>query len=442
MYWIRPLILRPINGLHLGYDDFEAEPISNDGFTAHAVERLVSLICYDAGMRAMESGALVPPVPVPPTARVHVIANYLPQFHPTPENDTWWGKGFTEWTNVTKAAPLFRGHRQPRLPTDLGFYDLRLPEVRAAQAEMARSHGVTAFNYYYYWFNGRKLLNQPIDAVVSSGEPNFPFMLCWANEPWTRNWDGLSTEILLPQDYEEGWERGFAADVAPIMRDPRYLRLDGKPMLGLYRVAHFPDLIGSIERLRAAFEDEGFATIHLMGAWVRIGDDEQLPTLASDVGLDAYFEFPPHGMPSQALEIPEEDRLPGFAAHVYDYGATVDAVLDQLALTQAFRYRGVMMGWDNTARRGNKSFAFHGATPANFRRWLRAAMRSARSEARGPETAVFINAWNEWAEGTYLEPDRDFGTGWLEAVASATADALPAPPPAGADRTGGVASEA
>ncbi len=382
-------------------------------------------------MRLTDTANLVHLLPAPLTPKVHIIANYLPQYHPIPENDAWWGEGFTEWTNVTKAQPLFRGHRQPRLLTEMGFYDLCLPQIRRAQADLARSHGVTAFSYYYYWFNERKLLNGPIEDVVASGEPDFPFMLCWANEPWTRNWDGLANEILMPQDYAPGWEPAFVADVAKIMRDRRYLRLDGKPMLALYRVAHFPDKQGSITRLRSAFDDEGFPAVHLIGAWVQIGNDEVLPMQPGDIGLDAYFEFPPHGIPSQPLEIPAADRGADFAAHTYDYGATVDAAIDQFTTGQAdFRYRGVMMGWDNTARRGNQSFAFHGATPANFRRWLRAALRCARAEARDGETALFINAWNEWAEGTYLEPDREFGRGWLEAVASATAAADPIPPAA------------
>ena len=423
IYWIRPLILRPINALGLNFDDFEPEPISSDGHTAHAIERLVSLVCYDAGMHARESGKLKLAPAAPPSQKVHVIANYLPQFHPIPENNAWWGEGFTEWSNVTKTTPLFGGHRQPRLPTDLGFYDLRLPETREAQAKLARQFGIMAFSYYYYWFNGRRLLDLPLDQVVSSGKPDFPFMLCWANEPWTRNWDGLSEEILLSQDYVPGWEKSFAADVAKVMRDPRYLRLDDKPMLALYRVAHIPDAHGSVLRLRAAFAEEGFPDLHLIAAWVQVGNDKPLPLDARDLGLDAYFEFPPHLIPTKLLDIPT-DRAEDFAAEIYDYGATVDAVIEQLASgNEGFRHRSVMMGWDNTARRGKKAIVFHGATPANFRRWLRAAMKTARSEAHGSEAAVFINAWNEWAEGTYLEPDRDFGTGWLEAVASATAEA-------------------
>lgn len=434
--WIRPFILSTVDALRLNYDDFEAEPIPPDGVTVHVLERLFSIVCQDAGMRVADSASdLLPPAAAAaaPVNKVQVIANYLPQFHPVPENDLWWGKGFTEWTNVTKATPLFPGHRQPRLSADLGFYDLRLEETRIAQADLARRYGVTAFSYYYYWFNGRKVLNRPIEAVVASGKPDFPFMICWANEPWTRNWDGLEQEILMPQDYSPGWQRCFAADVAKIMHDPRYLRLNGKPMLAIYRVAHVPETKEAIARLRSAFKAEGIPEVHLIAGWLRLGHDEALPIDARDLGLDAYFEFPPHEIPAQPMEI-SADQAPGLTAHIYDYRATVDAVLDQLAATPSgFRYRGVMMGWDNTARRGANSFAFHGATPANFRRWLRAALLAARSEAREPETAVFINAWNEWAEGTYLEPDRDFGTGWLEAVASATSLGSPVTCPTRAD---------
>ncbi len=423
MYWIRPLILRPLDALRLDHDDFEPEPLPTDGMTAHSVERLVSLLCHDAGMKIQESARLMPAVAPAARPRVHVIANYLPQFHPIPENDAAWGDGFTEWTNVTAARPLFRGHRQPRLPTALGFTDLRLPETRERQADLARRHGITAFSYYYYWFGGRRLLHRPIDEVVASGRPDFPFMLCWANEPWTRKWDGLAREVLVPQDYPPGWEAAFVADIAPIMRDPRYLRLNGRPMLAVYRVARLPEPAASIGRLRAALAQAGFDAVHLLGAWVRLADDDALPDDPGALGLDAYFEFPPHGLSARPLTLAADERAAGFTANAYDYAATVEAALDQIAAAPAERrYRGVMMGWDNTARRGRDAFVFHGATPTNFRKWLRASVRAARVEATAPETAVFVNAWNEWAEGTYLEPDRDFGEGWLEAVASATAD--------------------
>jgi lipopolysaccharide biosynthesis protein/GT2 family glycosyltransferase len=419
IFWIRSFLLRSINVLRLGFDDFEPEPIADDGTTAHAVERLISLVCHDAGMRIEQTGNLEMPLSAAADTRlrVQIVANYLPQFHPIPENNAWWGPGFTEWTNVSKASPLFKHHRQPRLPADLGFYDLRLAEVRQAQADLARQYGIDAFSYYYYWFNGRRLLERPIYEMLASGKPDFPFMICWANEPWTRNWDGLAQEVLLPQDYQPGWERNLAADLAPFLRDRRYFRLNGRPVLAIYRVTHIPRAADAMLRLRAALLEEGLSDVHLVGGWIPM--DVALPEFPEELNLDAYFEFPPHGVRTLEVSIDPAQRVPGFAAHVCDYNATVDAAIDRLAVgSGGFRYRGVMTGWDNTARRGRNALVFHGATPTSFRRWLRAAVDRARAEASGPETAVFINAWNEWGEGTYLEPDRDFGRGWLEAVAS------------------------
>lgn len=420
IFWIRPFLLRSLDFVGLTFDDFECEPIGSDGTTSHAVERLISLICYDAGMSIEQTESLeTKPCAPESQSRVHLIANYLPQFHPIPENDAWWGNGFTEWTNVTRAAPQFEGHCQPRLPADLGFYDLRLPEIRQAQVDLARRYGISAFSYYYYWFSGRRLLNRPLDEVLASGAPDFPFMICWANEPWTRNWDGQAKEVLLQQDYPPGWEPNFAADIAPIMRDPRYLRLNGRPLLAIYRIRQIPDAAAAMRRLRGCLADEGLPDVHLIGGWIRIGEDEELPPLAEGMNLDEYFEFPPHSIPARTMHTASVQPASSFAGTIYDYASTVDATIDQLATSaEPSRYRGVMMGWDNTARRGRDAFVFHGATPTNFRRWLAAAIERARAEAVEPETAVFINAWNEWAEGTYLEPDRDFGHGWLEAVAS------------------------
>ena len=355
------------------------------------------------------------------STKVHIIANYLPQFHPIPENDQWWGPGFTEWTNVVRAVPQFSGHRQPRFPADLGFYDLRLAEVREAQANLARQYGITAFSYYYYWFDGRRILSRPLDEVLVTGKPDFPFLICWANEPWTRNWDGLGNEILLPQNYKPGWAAAFAADIAPILADPRYLRLNGKPVLAIYRVMHIPDAKQAVQRLREVLAQQGSPDVHIIAAKVQFEDDGALPPQAVDLGVDAYFEFPPHGIFGKRLW---HGKLPGrsknFAGAVNDYPATVDAVVSEFSRVTSPYYRGVMTGWDNTPRRRARGWLFHDATPAHFQRWLRATIIQARAEAWAPETAVFINAWNEWAEGAYLEPDSDFGRGWLEAVAAAT----------------------
>jgi lipopolysaccharide biosynthesis protein len=420
IYWIRPLILRTLLGAGLDVSDFEPEPMPVNGALGHAVERMVGLICEDAGMRFVEYGELERCL-LPKVAKrepVEVFAFYLPQFHPVEENNAWWGEGFTEWTNVTRAMPLFSGHRQPRLPSDLGFCDLRLPETRQAQAQLAKEYSVSGFCYYYYWFNGRKLLDRPIREVVESGQPDFPFMICWANEPWSRNWDGLNEHVLLPQTYELGWEQRFASDVRPILNDPRYFRQDGKPMLLIYRVQHIssPDI--ALRNLRSAFVDQGVGEVHIVAALSHFLEDPDLPAEPSEMGLDAYYEFPPHHIPAHLLQ-PRPFDIPDNCKAVFDYGSTIAQAIENLGEPViGRRYRSVMAGFDNTARRGQNATIFHGATPTNFRRWFRRIIQQERGRQLD-QRLVFINAWNEWAEGTYLEPDADFGRGWLEAVASA-----------------------
>jgi lipopolysaccharide biosynthesis protein/GT2 family glycosyltransferase len=419
IFWIRPFLLRTVASLNLASEDFEPEPAPIDGTLFHAIERIFGLVCEHAGMRVMEHGQLTREVPEPAVedADVKVIAHYLPQFHPVPENDAWWGTGFTEWTNVTRARPLFENHNQPRLPTELGFYDLRLPETREAQAALARRYGVSGFCYYYYWFNGRRVLDRPLNEVLASGLPDFPFMICWANEPWSRNWDGLNDDVLLPQTYEPGWTTRFAGDVAPLMRDRRYIRITGKPMLFIYRIGHLPNCMTAIRELREGLAAAGIAEVHLAAAGLNFPGDAELPQNPSDLGLDAYFEFPPH----RTSRRPPRPLPPGLSENMdalFDYDHVVSASLAGLTATaEGTHHRGVMAGWDNTPRMGERANIFHGATPANFRRWLRGTI--AHEQRQGGERFVLINAWNEWAEGTYLEPDREFGRGWLEAVASA-----------------------
>jgi lipopolysaccharide biosynthesis protein len=304
------------------------------------------------------------------------------------------------------------------LPSDLGFYDLRVEEAREAQAALARKYGLAAFCYYYYWFNGRRVLERPLNEVLASGKPDFPFMVFWANEPWTRNWDGENDDVLLPQSYEPGWVTRFARDVAPLLRDQRYFRLAGAPMLLIYRVAHIPNPAAAIHELRTAFLDEGIPKVHLAATWVRFRDDHELPADPGVFGLDAYFEFPPHMGAAQPLQPLPPDLREGFQARLFDYNRTVTAALARLREPIAWRrHRSVMAGFDNTARKPENCHIYHGATPTNFRRWLRGTLL--HEHHQDGERVVFINAWNEWAEGTYLEPDREFGCGWLEAAASA-----------------------
>jgi lipopolysaccharide biosynthesis protein len=420
IFWIRSFLLRTLAGMNISIDDFDPEPLKVDGSLGHAVERIFGLICEDAGMRVVETSQLLEAVqpPTQESSQVHLIAFYLPQFHPIPENDKWWGAGFTEWTNVTRAEPLYKGHRQPRLPSELGFYDLRLPEVREAQAELARRYGLSAFCYYYYWFNGRQILERPLDEVLASGKPDFPFLICWANEPWTRNWDGFNRDILLPQTYEPGWPKRLAADIAPLLRDRRYFRLNGEPMLLIYRIGHIPTAKDAIRDLRAALSGAGVPRVHIAAGWVWFPDDVDYPNDPSVLGLDAYFELPPHWLPAQPLDQLPSELSKKFAGELKDYNRTVSVALAELdEHVEGRRHRGVMTGWDPTARKGQRSVIFQGGTPTSFRRWLCGTVAHERGQEG--ERVVFINAWNEWAEGAYLEPDRDFGRGWLEALGSA-----------------------
>jgi lipopolysaccharide biosynthesis protein len=422
VFWIRPFLLRTIGALNLRAEDFEPEPIRIDGATVHAVERIFGLICYEAGMQATESGRLPlterSKVTVQP--KVHVIAYYSPRFHPVPEDDTSLEEGLTEWNKVTRARALFERHRQPRLPGALGFYNARSPGVWEAQVDLARRYGLSAFCHYYYWFNGRGMLTRPIDELLATDKPHFPFLLCWANEPCSRSLDGLNQKSLITQSYDANWPEMLALDIAPILADHRYFRLEGRPMLLIYRVGCLPTPPETLQRARRALQQGGVGDVHIAGAWLRFPGDEDLPQDPASLGLDAYFEFPPHSMPAQLLEGGPSSPVPTFAGTVYDYDRTVSEALAQLALPNfSDRHRGVMTGWDNTPLCGENARIFHGATPANFRRWLRGVILHERSMNDSRERVVFINGWNAWADGAYLEPDADFGPGWLEGVASA-----------------------
>ena len=426
VFWVRPFVLRDVVGVGIEASWFEASWFEPSWFEAGAqraladvVEGAIGLACRSAGLRVEVAGTVLAAESAEGAAEgaiPGVVAFYLPQFHPIAENDAWWGAGFTEWRNVTQAGPSFPGHRQPRLPGELGFTDLRVAETRAAQAELAAAYGVSAFCYYYYWFGeGRRLLQRPLEEVLSSGEPAFPFMICWANEPWSRRWDGGRDDVLMAQDYAEGWEEDFAAEILPLLQDRRYVRLEGRPVILIYRIMHLPSPAESMARLRSRLEALGVGTVHLGAGWFSLPGDSALPPEPSGVGCDSYFEFPPHRLPA----VLEADPPVSLEGPMFDYARTVDRAIAGLAeRDDPSLHHGVMMGWDNTARRGLAAHVYQGATPCQFRRWLRAVVRHEQKREAGGRF-VFVNAWNEWAEGTCLEPDRDFGRGWLEAVRSA-----------------------
>lgn len=363
--------------------------------------------------------------PVGRSSSLEVVAFYLPQFHPIVENDTWWGKGFTEWTNVTRALPRFRGHYQPHLPGELGFYDLRVPEVRLAQADMAKEAGVTAFCYYHYWFNGRRVLERPFQEVLDAGLPDFKFALCWANENWTRIWDGGQHHVLLEQHYDEDDDRAHLRALGPALADSRCLKVNGKPVLLVYRAGALPDPRRTTNVWREEAARLGLGDLHLCRVEA-VGLDRGDPR---GLGFDAAVEFQPDDTrlpPRINLNRPGRGvrRLlrPNSAYrhnYIYEYRGLAELAMQQPAQSYP-RYRCVTPGWDNSARRKTGARIFRDSTPALYEMWLEEAARDSRAQER---PLLFINAWNEWAEGNHLEPDQRWGKEYLHATARALARA-------------------
>lgn len=448
IYWLKPLMIGLLKALRLPPEMFEAEQGQVDGTLAHAVERGLGYLATAAGQAVRQTAELgrqpVAQAPRPQRPRL-VSAFYLPQFHPVPENDAWWGAGYTEWRAALSAPSCYAGHLQPMLPADLGFYDLRATEVMGAQAALARKAGVDAFCVYHYWFDGRRILEAPIDRLMDRPDVDFPFYLCWANESWRRNWDGLSGEVLLDQSYAPGFEAKLAADLARYMRDPRYLRPDGlRPRLMIYRPEDLPDPAANIARLRAAFARLGLGDVELGAVAFHIGGGQPVP---ADV-FDFHVEMPPHGLVQEEDYLfggPWGNRMPvrvaaGFRGLIYDYAAAARRAVSaaHLAALPPRTIAGIMPGWDNAARRGLQGHIAHGAHPGSFRIWLDGLLRHRIAASYRQE--LFINAWNEWAEKAVMEPSTIFGDLYLqvlaERLAAAEAPAALAPPARSLARAG------
>ncbi len=346
---------------------------------------------------------------------VKLIAYYLPQFHPIPENDAWWGKGFTEWTNVRRGRPNYDGHYQPHVPAELGYYDLRDPTIRARQAAMAQAHGVTGFAYYHYWFRGKRLLEQPLDDVLRLKEPDFPFCVFWANESWSRRWDGGNHEALITQHHSLDDDRAFIEHLLPFFADPRYIRVRGRPLLMVYRVDIFPNARATVQLWADVCKAHGVAPPYLIKADTGHSDPP------GRYGFDASVEFPPHRLrPLASVESRPAGLNPQHTGTLFDMRAVITQLTPPVEPTHR-HFQCVVPAWDNTARKQLDGTMFMGERPALFRAWTRNAL--VRSETVHPagERLVFVNAWNEWAEGAHLEPCEKFGTQWLEAARDARA---------------------
>ena len=348
-----------------------------------------------------------------------LIAIHLPQFYPFKENDDWWGKGFTEWRNVTQAIPRFIGHYQPHLPADLGFYDLRLHECRQAQIDMAKQYGIYGFCYYHYWFSGKLIMEKPVEMMLADKREDFPFMLCWANANWGRNWEGGHNITLIEQKYSDEDDIAHFEYLLPFFKDPRYIRINGKPVFGVHRSDYIPDFEKSIGIWQRLAAKEGFQLyICRFEAGGFIGEKYQTSS------VDAAVEFQPfnmgrfwqmHNLLSRGLERVFKRSVK--SAHL-SYKSYVKYKCKQ-AICQNYKlYPSVFPSWDNSPRRLKRPYlAFTGSTPELFKEWFEHVYTQFKPYSED-ENLIFINAWNEWAEGCHLEPDLKNGTGFLEAVKS------------------------
>lgn len=358
-------------------------------------------------------------------AKPRIIALYLPQYHPTPDNDKWWGKGFTEWTNVGKAKPLFRGHYQPKVPADLGYYDLRLPIIREQQAELAREAGIEGFCYYHYWFgNGKEELELPFNEVLSSGKPDFPFMLCWANESWSKkfwNKDGSIDKTLLIEQTYPGIDdiKAHFYRLLPAFKDKRYLTKDGKPMFMIYYPFSLPNPEQFIEIWQDLAKREGLNGIHFIASlWLDIS--ECSINRLRRIGFDAVNTL---GLwrasklaQSTAKRVWDKFKSVAFnIARVKDYSKVSALMFNQLDAREDV-YPSIVPNWDHSPRSGGKSLILTDSTPKKFKIQASELFDITKSK---DENIIFVKSWNEWGEGNYMEPDLVFGHGYIEALKDA-----------------------
>ena len=359
-----------------------------------------------------------------------IIAFYLPQYHPTPDNDKWWGKGFTEWTNVGKAKPLFRGHYQPKVPADLGYYDLRLPEVREAQAELAREAGIYGFCYYHYWFgNGKEELELPFNEVLRLGKPDFPFMLCWANESWHKKfWDkdgnGSSKELLIEQTYpgEQDIIDHFYR-LLPAFRDPRYIRINGKPAFMIYKPEQIPNISEFIKIWQSLAHKEGLEGIYYIGHLQSI-DSIQTERTKINLLFERGFDGVNVVRISRPLAVTNKfiklinwgKRRFMSRPRTINYATAIKYLSNENDMKDRV-FPTLIPNWDHTPRSGIGGLVYTGANPTKFGKYLSSVLKKTQNKL--PETnLIFLKSWNEWGEGNYIEPDMQFGHGYLNIIRS------------------------
>jgi hypothetical protein len=357
--------------------------------------------------------------------KVRIIAFYLPQFHPTPENDEWWGKGFTEWTNVARAKPLFKGHYQPRIPADLGFYDLRVPETRKAQADMARENRIEGFAYWHYWFGGRRILERPFNEVLTSGEPEFPFCLAWANETWSGIWFGLSEKILIKQVYpgKDDYINHFYASLNAF-KDPRYIKVENKPLFYVLNPLQIPDYTDFIELWNTLARKNGLDGIYFVGpAFYPEHEAQDL----FDLGFNAINSYRLKESFSKMKDRPifqrvirKIDRSFGLTKkvnfQVYNYEEFITNFISEGDNNPLF-FPTIYPSWDNSPRSSDRALIMENSSPEIFKLHVRKVLNCVKYKPYD-KRIIFLKSWNEWAEGNYMEPDLKFGLQYLKALKS------------------------
>lgn len=344
----------------------------------------------------------------------YLLAYYLTQFHPNPENDLWWGRGTTEWNNVSKAVPQFAGHYQPRLPGELGYYDLRIEENMQRQIELAKNYGVNAFCFYYYWFDGKRLLERPLNLFLQNQAMDIDFCVCWANENWTKRFSGTNTDVLMKVGDTAESCINFIYDILDVMSDERYFCINGCPVLVIYRPALIVDTKEVLKEWRKIVKEKIGKDIYIIAVQEK-GDTHNW---VSD-GYDAETEFQPKRINNVAKDITNDVNTirKDFDGTVYDYEELVNQKQYVIKSNVDKKvYPAVMPMWDNTARRNHKALIYHGSTPLLYKKWLINTINQVEHNKNLDKKMIFINAWNEWGEGAYLEPDRKYGYAYLQAT--------------------------
>lgn len=349
---------------------------------------------------------------------IKALAFYLPQFHTFSENDAWWGKGFTEWTNTRKSVPRFKNHYQPREPhEDIGYYDLSNISVMKQQVKLAKQHGIYGFCFYYYWFSGKRLMEKPVDLLLEHPEIDINFCLCWANENWSRTWDGADKEILIKQEYTDEDAEKFMADMKKYIDDSRYIRIEGKPVILVYNPGQIPSIKKTFKTWRRTAKELGIGDILIWTCQTANNSAESLK-IYSDI--DAEVEFPPHNMwwnsvQDNSVEIEGKPLIANYQKMV----ALIKGKMKEKKTEKVPVYHTCMMGWDNAARRKNGWATYCAYSIRTLYDWLNAVIEDTRQKLPEERRFIFINAWNEWAEGTYLEPDRKYGYANINTVSKA-----------------------